>query len=332
MNFGMLGFAHVHAPGYAESVNHLPGSRLVAISDHDAVRLEGAVAGHGGDGYADYRALLERSDVEAVLVMAETAHHRALVCAAAAAGKHVICEKPIATTWVDGQAIVAACRNHGVKLQTLFPMRFSRPAIELRAKTREGMIGTPLAVKATNPGRVGPGWFVDPVLAGGGAVMDHTVHVVDLLRWIFDKEIVEVYAEIDTRLHPGLPVDDVGVLMLTLQGGLTASLDSSWSRPKTWPTWGGLTVEIIGDRGVLAMDAFSEKLQLVEERAPSWSFLSWGADVNTAFLQAFVDAVRRDVEPPITGEDGLQALGVALCAYESARRNLPVACPDALNA
>jgi predicted dehydrogenase len=89
---------------------------------------------------------------------------------------------------------------------------------------------------------------------------------------------------------------------------------------------------VIGDRGVLAMDAFSEKLWLVEDRVPSSAFLPWGADVNAAFLQAFIDAVRSDAEPPVTGEDGLRALEVALCAYESARQHEPVACPDCLHA
>lgn len=327
MNFGMLGYAHVHAAGYAQSVNQLPGSKLVAVSDSDERRRLSAVARHGGDGCADYRTLLARADVEAVIVMSETAHHRELVSAAAAAGKHVICEKPIATNLVDGQAIVDACRAHGVKLQALFPMRFSRPAIELRRMVRNGAVGTPLAVKATNPGRVGPGWFADPILAGGGAVIDHTVHVADMLRWIFDEEIVQVYAEIDTRLHPGLPVDDVGVLMLTMGSGLTASLDASWSRPENWPTWGGLTFDVIGDRGVLAMDVGVERLSVVVDRQPPYSFLEWGSDPGAPLLQAFIDAVRNDTETPVTGEDGLRALEVALCAYESARRLAPVSCP-----
>jgi len=195
---------------------------------------------------------------------------------------------------------------------------------------REGAIGTPLAVKATNPGRYPGGWFGDPDLAGGGAVMDHTVHVADLLRWIFEAEITRVYAEIDTRLHPDLPVDDVATVMLTLSNGLIASLDPSWSRPKTWPTWGGLTMEIVGDRGVLAMDAFSEAVEVFDDRGPSHALVSWAGGNDRRLVQTFIDAVRHDTEPPITGEDGLRAMDVALCAYESARRGEPVDCPDCL--
>lgn len=330
MRFGILGFAHGHAHGYAHRLNTLPDAELAAIYDHDAERLPNAVSQYGGTAYTDHADLLKREDVEAVIVMAETSRHRELVIAAAETGKHVLSEKPIATTRADGAAMVAACRERGVTFGTIFPMRFHPATFGLRQAIREGGIGTPLAVNATNHGTMPPGWFQDPVLAGGGAVMDHVVHVADLLRWIFDAEISEVYAEIDTRLTPGIPVDDVGILMVRLSNGITASLDSSWSRAKTWPTWGGVTLDVIGTDGVLAVDAFAERLRLVEDRGPSHVFVPWGEDPDLALLQAFIAAAREGRDPPVTGEDGLRALEVARCAYESARRQAPVACPDCL--
>jgi UDP-N-acetylglucosamine 3-dehydrogenase len=330
VNVGIISFAHVHANGNAHCLAQLPDVELVAIADSDQVRLRDAVDRFGGDAYADYRDLLARGDIEAVLVTSPNAEHREHVIAAAKAKKHVLCEKPIATSRADGLAMVAACREHGVKFQTAFPVRFSAPAVSLRRMVREGAIGTPLAVKATNPGRYPGGWFGDPVLAGGGAVMDHTVHVADLLRWIFETEITRVYAEIDTRLHPDLPVDDVATVMLTLSNGLIASLDPSWSRPNAWPTWGGLTMDVIGDRGVISMDAFSQNLQLVEDRGPSHLFVPWAEGGDLAMIRGFVDAICNDSDPPVTGEDGLRAVEVALCAYESARRHEAVGCPDVL--
>ena len=84
---------------------------------------------------------------------------------------------------------------------------------------------------------------------------------------------------------------------------------------------------MIGDRGVLAMDAGTERLSVVSDRGPAYAFLEWGSDVSRPFLQAFIDAVHNDTETPVTGEDGLRALEVALCAYESARLQAPVSCP-----
>jgi UDP-N-acetylglucosamine 3-dehydrogenase len=331
MKVGIVSFAHLHANGNARCLSQLPDVELAAIADDDETRLRTAVDQFGGDAYTDYRELLARADIDAVLITSPNADHREHVIAAAQAKKHVLCEKPIATTRSDGMAMVAACREHGVKFQTAFPVRFSAPAAALRRMVREDAVGTPLAVKATNPGSYPGGWFGDPALAGGGAVMDHTVHVADLLRWTFDAEITQVYAEIDSRLHPDLPVDDVGTLMLTLSNGVFASLDPSWSRPKTWPTWGGLTMEVIGDRGVLSMDAFGQHLQLVEDRGPSHVFVPWDEGGDLPMIRSFVDAVRNDTEPLVTGEDGLRAMEVALCAYESAKRREPVACPDVLD-
>jgi predicted dehydrogenase len=226
--------------------------------------------------------------------------------------------------------MVDACRSNGVTFGTAFPMRFHPAVIALRHAIGAGEIGAPLSVNATNHGRMPPGWFQDPELAGGGAVMDHVVHVADLLRWIFDAEIVEVYAEIDTRLTPGIPVDDVGILMLRLSNGVTASLDSSWSRAKTWPTWGGVTLDVVGTEGVLAVDAFAERLRLVEDRTPRHVFVPWGEDPDRALLESFITAVGERQPALVTGEDGLRALEVARCAYESARLHIPVACPDCL--
>jgi predicted dehydrogenase len=327
---GIISFAHGHAHGNARCLAQIPDVELTAIADDDETRLRDAIAQYGGDPYLDYRDLLARDDITAVIITSPNGHHHEHVIAAAQAGKHVLCEKPIATTHTDGLAMVAACREHNVKFQTAFPVRFSAPAVNLRRLVHEGAVGTPLAIKATNPGRYPGGWFGDPALAGGGAVMDHTVHVVDLLRWIFETEITSVYAEIDTRLHPGLPVDDVGTVMLTLGNGLIASLDPSWSRPKTFPTWGGLTMDVIGDRGVISMDAFSQNLQVVEDRGPTHLSVPWAEGGDLPMISGFLDAIRTNTDPPVTGEDGLRALEVALCAYESAKRHEPVACPDVI--
>lgn len=330
MKVGILSFAHVHASGYARCLAAMPDIALTAVADEDAARGTAAATQFGARWYADYRELLARDDIAAVIVTSPNALHREMVVAAAVAGKHVLCEKPLATTRADALAMIEACRASGVRLMTAFPMRFSPSVLALRAAVRAGEVGTPRAAMATNHGQMPPGWFSDPALASGGAVMDHTVHVADLLRWIFGCEITRVYAEVDTRVHPGIRTDDVALLMMELENGMFASLDPSWARPATWPTWGGLTMDVIGDHGVVAMNAFNQTLQRYDDRAGRYSRIPWAEGGDPAMLRAFFDAVERDAEPPVTGEDGLHAMEVALCAYASARRGEPVACPDVL--
>jgi predicted dehydrogenase len=329
VGIGILSFAHGHANGYAAVVNAHPYATLVAIADEDAERGQAAAEQFGGDYVADYHDVLARDDIDAVIICSENSRHREMTVAAAEAGKHVLCEKPLATSRADGLAMIAACQKHNVKLQTAFPVRFSAPTIALRDAVVAGVVGTPLAVAARNPGTYPGGWFGDPTLAGGGAVIDHTVHVADVLRWIFGAEFTTVYAEVSTRTHD-IPVDDTGLLMLTMSNGLRVTLDTSWSRPDNYPIWGGVTIDVVGDQGVVSLDAFNNNVRVVESRGPSNKLIPAVISGDPEMVSAFIDAVKHDTPVPVTGEDGLKALEVALCAYESARRGAPVPCPGAL--
>jgi predicted dehydrogenase len=179
-------------------------------------------------------------------------------------------------------------------------------------------------VIARNPGRCPEGWFVDPELAGGGAVMDHTVHVIDVLRQIFDAEVTEVYAEAGTRIYD-IPVDDTGLVMFRMSNGLRGSLDTSWSRPQNWPIWGGVEIEVVGDKGALRLDTFNDTLEVAEIEGPSYGWQAVEHSGDPEMVAAFIDSVKRDEPVRVTGEDGMRALQVALTAYESARTHEPVA-------
>ncbi len=321
----ILSFAHVHAPAYAAALTRLPEATLTAVWDDDEPRGRTAAAEHGVHFVADLDALLARSDVDAVVITAENTRHRALCAAACAAGKHVLCEKPLATTGEDAEVMIAAARRADVILATAFPLRHNGPATGVKRAMRDGAIGTALAVRATNHGTAPPGWFRDPALAGGGAVMDHTVHVVDLLRWYLEDEPVEIYAEVSHGLH-GLAVEDTALLTITFRSGVVATLDPSWSRPSSFPMWGDVTMEIAGTRGTLQLDAFAEKI-VFDPAGDSWSrWIDWGADADAAMLADFAQAVATRSRPAADGRDGERALAVVLAAYASARTGEPQAC------
>lgn len=320
MKIGMLSFAHVHAPAYARLLTTMPDVEFVGIADEDQERGAAAARLFQCDYFTTPDELLAAAGLAAVVICAPNSQHRELAVAAARAGKHILCEKPLATTVADGQAMISACDDAGVQLMTAFPMRFSAPVIALRGMARDGAIGDIVAARTTNHGTLPPGWFSDPHLSGGGAVMDHTVHVADLLRWILGREFTSVYAEIDTLLHPGLAVDDAAMLVLELEGGVFASLDPSWSRPRSFPTWGDVTMELIGTRGVLSLDAFAQKVEVYSDTAGRARWESYAGGGDHDMLRAFVAALHEGVPVPVTGVDGLRATEVALAAYASARR------------
>ena len=327
VKIGILSFAHMHASSYAGCVKRLPGVELVGIADDDPVRGAEMAAQFETRFFASAEALLE-ARLDGVLICAENAAHRRLVELAAPRVPHILCEKPIATTLEDAHAMLDACAAHGAQLGIAFPVRFAPPVQELRAALAEERLGRIFAVQATNQGQLPDGWFIQPELAGGGAVMDHTVHVVDLLRWFWNAEVVSVYAEIGWGLlHPGLGIDDVGLLSFRLSNGVYGTLDTSWSRPQSFPSWGNVRLEVVGERGTARVDAFNQNLTLCNDRTGRVEWLPWGSDMDMGLICDFVAAIEERRAPCATGLDGLKALEVALAAYESARRGAPVALP-----
>ena len=163
MKIGIFSFAHMHAESYVRCVAGLPDVELLGIADDDAARGAEFAGRHGTRFYPSYAALLaDRPD--GVMICAENARHRALTELAAAAGAHVLCEKPLATTIADGQAMLDACQRAGVILMTAFPVRFNAPIREVKALLDKGGLGQVYACNTTNqgtmPGRSRP-WFVD---------------------------------------------------------------------------------------------------------------------------------------------------------------------------
>jgi predicted dehydrogenase len=328
VRIGMMSFAHIHAQSYADCVSRIEGAELVGISDDNSERGKAMAVRFDTRFFGDYEALLEQ-DMDAVIVCSENVRHKDLVVRAAQAGKHVLCEKPLATTIKDGREMIEACRAQGVKLQTALPCRFSPAMIQAREAVRSGRIGRVLAINGTNRGKCPGGWFTDASLSGGGAVIDHTVHVADLMRWTMGSEPTEVYAEIgDLMLHKGF--DDSATLTIQFENGAFATLDPSWSRPKSFPTWGDVTMGIIGTEGAIWLDLFGQKMDLYANNELSCTWESWGDNVDLGLVKSFVSAVRDDTPLESTGEDGLAAAAVAIAAYESGRRGEPVAMKEIL--
>jgi len=325
---GILSFAHLHAEGYQANLRTIPGVDLVGFSHEDQDEGRFFAEKYGFRRFARHQDLLAEG-LDGVLICAENAHHRELVEMAAAAGCQILCEKPIETDLADAEAMKSICAKNGVRFMTAFPMRFAPSTQAVRMMIQKRELGNVLGVNGINHSEIPKGhraWFADQRLAGGGAVMDHTVHLADLLRWCLQAEVAEVYAEVDNLFYPDeVEVDTAGLILVNLSNGVQASIDCSWSRPTSYPRWGHLKMEVIGEQGTAVMDSLAQHLTLYSDtglRNPSW--IGFGPDPNQAMLEEFVASIREHREPSVTWNDGYQALRVALAAYESAKVKGPV--------
>ena len=315
MKIAILGIAHMHGYSYVRALKRMNDIEITGLFDEDRSRMSTACKELGVKPYEHPEELVAGSD--GVIVTSENSTHRKFVEIAAKAGKHVLCEKPIATSVEDAEAMIEICHRNNVKLQMAFPVRYSASVRKAREIITGGLLGEVVSLVGTNHGRMPGGWFTDPVLGGGGAVMDHTVHVVDIVRWLLNCEFTQVYATYGTLIHD-IPVEDCGLEMFKLSTGQYMTLDCSWSRPKAHPYWGDVTLHIVGTRGTLFLDVFNSKIEVYSnEKGNRWE--NYGDNLDSLMIEEFLKVLKEGKEPFTEGNDGLQSLKVVMAAYRSFR-------------
>lgn len=324
----IMSFAHLHADFYAGAIGNLPDVDLVGVWDDNAERGREAAAKYNTEFFATPEELFDpANEIRGTIVTSENINHKRDVLAAAEAGVHVLCEKPISTNVEDAEIMIDQCEQAGVQLMIAFPCRYTPAFMELLQVVRSGQLGEIVCIKGTNRGQNPGGWFIDTSLSGGGSVIDHTVHVVDLMRVLLEEEVIKVYAEIDTVFKPELTCDDAGILSMNFEGGCVATLDASWSRPDNYPVWGDVTMELIGTEGNASADLFVERVDAWRESDASFLWEAYGHDANASLIADFARCVETGAPVPITGNDGLKALEVALGAYRAADTGEPASLP-----
>ncbi|MFC6993464.1 Gfo/Idh/MocA family protein [Haladaptatus sp. GCM10025707] len=330
VSIGLLSTAHVHTGGFATVLSELDDVSFVGVADDDQDR-GAAVADRFDVDLLSTDALLDRAD--GVVVCSTNATHGKWVRAAAEAGVHVLCEKPLATTLAEARDLVETCAETGVTLGMCMPLPFTEPARRAREAYQSGAIGELVLATGTNRAKLRnrhkTGWSADPEHAGGGAVMDHTVHIVNLVRWITGGEVTRVHAELAT-MEADLDVEDVNVLSMELDDGTPFTLDGSWDRPESWDYWGDATLNLVGTDGELAIDCFDYTFTETRDggESPGINSVYWGDEPNAGLFADFVAAIRDGRETVVTGRDGLREAAVCLAAYESAACGEPVSVAD----
>jgi predicted dehydrogenase len=329
----VLGTAHTaHAWSYARALTTSELTTLVGVHDEDPPLAQWIRQDFEAAFYADPEELLGLPDVQAVVVCSPTVVHRRHVELAASMGKHVLCEKPISTTLDDGRAIIDACERAGVVLEVAFVSRFHPMVARARDAVRSGRLGDIVGMVGGNRGRpplppAYPDWITSEAEAGGGALIDHSVHVTDVMRHISGLEATTVSAEAGSLLWD-CGVDDVALLTLQFDGGAIASVDPSWSVPADNPWDYDFFLRLLGTEGAVDIRDTADTLNVVSSRngQRGLRLMSFAEDADLAMIEAFARSVAAGevLEPCASGVDGLRALEIALAAYESAASAQPI--------
>jgi UDP-N-acetylglucosamine 3-dehydrogenase len=324
IGIGIIGAGYM---GKTHSLHHsqLKGVRLMAVAD---VNLEAAqelaTQYEIPQVYRNYQELLASPDVDAVSICTPDAVHRGPGVMAAEAGKHILLEKPIATTIEDAKAILEAVEKAGVVLTIGFVSRFLKTYSLAHKSLEEGDIGEVMTISAKRIIRASVGEHYSK----RDTIIDFlAIHDIDLLRW-FGGDIISVFAQADAFVFPSEDKHDTAMAIVRFSNGGMGYFHTCWTLPSGVPYRATSTFEVIGKKGVASIDAFDQSVRIASSRGYE---IPIGWDLTQAFreqTQRFVNCVRTGQKPLITGEDGLKALEVAIAARKSAREHRPVEIRD----
>jgi len=334
LTFGIIGCGGM-GRHHTKSLQAIEGARVAACADPnlDAAR-ELAAANNVPDAVADYRTLLDRKDIDGVFVCTPTFTHREVVEAAAAAGKQIFCEKPIALTVADAQAMLAACQRAGVQLMIGFVRRFDSHWGKVRELIQAEAIGRPVVWRQCNAGSCPKSpWYMYKD-QGGGPLIDGAVHTYDFARHTYG-DAAAVWADM-TRLRRDRTAWDTGTASIRFRSGDDLILSWSWGLPAG--VNGGSVLDVLGPDGVLLFSAPPEKLPkgCPPEDFGGISIVREGGAVEVApfrknnmfgdMVKAYVAALANGDEVPIPGEMGLRATEIACAVFASSeeRRCVPL--------
>jgi predicted dehydrogenase len=320
---------------------HLPAFRatgavdVVAFASRSLASAEAASdEWGGGEVLTDWRELLARDDIDAVDICSPNALHAEQAIAAAAAGRHVLVEKPMACTVAEADAMIAAAAGAGVVLMPAHNVRFAPPFAAAREAFGRGVVGELLGVRAAfghaGPHRWAPDavWFTDASLSGGGALLDLGIHAADLLRSILaPHEVVEVAAMLLGPPAPG-EVEQAAQVVLRFDNGAIGTLHASWmARPGP-----DHQLTVFGTEGTLHLDGRTP-LTFTPSTAPDGKGERVPLPAPDRVVEPYAAFVRAasglEPQPPVTAADGRAALAIVGAAYEAARsgRSVGVAAP-----
>lgn len=327
IRWGLIGASTIAKQFMIDAIRNQPDGEVVAVMSSSTDRAAAYASENNiATGVNSLDALLN-SDVDAAYISTTNELHLDQAVAAAKAGKHVMCEKPLALNSGDARKIVAACKDAGVVLGTNHHLRNAGAHRAMREAIKAGRIGKPIAARVFHsvylPAHL-QGWRITKPEAGGGVVLDITVHDADTLRFVLDEDPVEITAITQESGMASAGLEDGAMCLWRFKSGVIAQSHEGFTTK-----FAGTGFEVHGTEGSLfAKDVMTQKpigTVTLRTEAGDEELTFDREDLYTRSLRAFHAAIRGEGKPSATGEDGVWSLASAEAALESAKTGKTVA-------
>ncbi len=295
----------------------VPDARVAAVCDASSDAAMKAAARAQAIADTDWNEALKLDGIQIVDICVPPADHAAIACAALASGRHVLCEKPLARTPAEAQAMLDAAARSGRLLMPGFCHRFHPPIAFAKELVDNDDLGRVVMFRArfsTLLADAGARWISDPLASGGGALLDTACHAIDLFRFLVG-EVRSASGRLASNL-PGLRVEDSAALVLEGEQGALGVVEASWATPG-----GRNVVELYGSAGACLMDYDADVVRYKTADMPVWQTRAIeGADRYQREIGHFADAVRGYASLLVTGDDGLRVNEIIAELYASSAR------------
>jgi predicted dehydrogenase len=334
VRYGIIGCGAIAQRRHIPEAAANSGSQVVAIADPVRGRAKEVAGPLGASAYSDYRKMLSEQTLDAVVVCGPNKLHAPMTVDAFKAGLHVLVEKPMATSRVEGRRMLAAAKKARKYLMVGMNQRLMPPHVKAKEILDSGRLGKPISFETSfkHPGPDGwsvdgpKSWFFKKAPAVMGVTGDLGVHKADLMRWLLGEEFVlvgGVITTLDKRTEKGrlIPLDDNAFITLKTRSGVVGSMNISWTNYGGGDN--GTTIFCSG--GVIKIDRHPEFGVVVEYRNGDREFHQVGAmatnqrQVSSGIIDSFTDSILRRRRPMIDGQEGYRAMDVILTAMEAAK-------------
>lgn len=347
VKWGIIGTG-VIAPNHGSAIVESPYAELVAVCDVDEAKAKAFAEKFGGAAiYTDYIEMLEKAGIEAVSICTPSGMHWEMTIAAAERGVHVLCEKPMAITLPQMDAMVAAVEKSGIKAGMVFQRRTNPLSQRVRQAVQAGELGQMVLGDAYLKYYRSPSyyksadWRATWALDGGGSLMNQGVHGVDLLLWIMGSPVKTVFAKAEAKVRD-IEVEDTAVAIVTFENGAYGVIEGTTScnpgEITTFALHGDLGTVIFGDKGLQKWAVSSSRDEVakpVDVQVEDQALLGSSADPTKVAVQGHrfhVDdlarAIREDRDPFVTAREARSAVELVLAIYESAKTGKEVVMRD----